>query len=75
MIGYTLALVELNRQASQSKLGVKLGKACIKHNISVAEIALAFDVSRTAVYNWFTGKSEPNLRLESAIERYIKKLA
>jgi len=75
MIGYTLALVELNRQASQSKLGVKLGRACIKHNISVAEIAIDFGVSRTAVYNWFTGKSEPSLRLESAIEKYIKKLA
>ena len=60
MIGYTLALVELNRQASQSKLGVKLGRACIKHNISVAEIAIDFGVSRTAVYNWFTGKSEPS---------------
>jgi len=56
-------------------LGVKLGRACIKAGISVAQVAADFDVSRTAVYAWFCGRSSPNWRLESAIEKYIKELA
>jgi transcriptional regulator with XRE-family HTH domain len=56
-------------------LGVKLGRACIKAGVSVAQVAADFDVSRTAVYAWFCGRSSPKWRLESAIEKYIKELA
>jgi transcriptional regulator with XRE-family HTH domain len=75
MHGYTVSLVRVNRAAPSHMLGVKLGRACIKAGISVAQVAADFDVSRTAVYAWFCGRSSPNWRLESAIEKYIKELA
>jgi DNA-binding XRE family transcriptional regulator len=56
-------------------LGVKLGRACIKAGVSVVQVAADFEVSRTAVYAWFCGRSSPNWRLENAIEKYIKELA
>ena len=75
MHGYTVSLVRVNRAAPSHMPGVKLGRACIKAGISVAQVAADFDVSRTAVYAWFCGRSSPNWRLESAIEKYIKELA
>lgn len=75
MYGYTLALVEVNKLAPRHKLGVKLGRACIAAGIPVTQVAEYFQVSRTAVYDWFCGRSNPSWRMEPLIEEYIKKLA
>jgi DNA-binding phage protein len=75
MYGYSLALVAANRLAPKNKLGVRLGKACIRANVPVTQVAKDFQVSRTAVYAWFSGRSNPSWRIEETVEQYIKKLA
>lgn len=54
-IGYSQQLISDNKAADKRKLGVLLGRVCIKHNISVADVAAYFSVSRQTVYNWFRG--------------------
>jgi len=39
MHGYTVSLVRVNRAAPSHMLGVKLGRACIKAGVSVAQVA------------------------------------
>jgi DNA-binding phage protein len=75
MYGYTLAIVQANKIASRSNLGVKLGRACITANIPISQVAQDFNVTRTTIYNWFSGATRPSMRMESAIEQYIKELA
>lgn len=75
MHGYTLALVQANKKAPSKLLGVRLGKACIAANLPVSQVATDFGVSRTAVYAWFKGISQPHWVLEQQIEKYIKELA
>ena len=60
MLGYSLHLQKLNKAADAKSIGVRLGRYCIKHDISVIDIAGQFGVSRQAVYNWFVGKSVPS---------------
>jgi len=38
MIGYTVSLVEKNKAADGKKIGVKIGRACIKKGVSVKEV-------------------------------------
>ena len=52
---YSLNIVLANQEADQTRLGVKLGKKCIKLGVSVANIAVYLGVSRQTVYNWFEG--------------------
>ncbi|NDG30751.1 transposase family protein [bacterium] len=54
-IGYSQQLINDNKAADKQKLGVQLGRVCIKHNISVADVSAYFGVSRQTVYNWFRG--------------------
>jgi len=75
MHGYTLLLADAIKRAPKHKIGVRLGKACLKANVPVVQVAADFGVSRPAVYAWFTGRSEPKWQLEEAIEKYIKTLA
>jgi len=53
--GYSQQLINDNKAADKQKLGVQLGRVCIKHNISVADVSAYFGVSRQTVYNWFRG--------------------
>jgi len=71
--GYTTRLDSLNKQANASHLGVKLGRVCIKHDLSVIEIATKLRVSRQTVYNWFMGIHEPNEGLAKPIREIIGK--
>lgn len=75
MYGYTLAIVKANKLASLSNIGVKLGRACIAADLPISQVAEDFNVTRTTVYNWFSGTTRPSMRVESAIEQYIKELA
>lgn len=69
--GYSQSLVYANRKANIKSLGVALGRVCIAKGISVVDVADAFGVSRTAVYNWFKGDSVPHPLLTPQIQRYI----
>ena len=75
MHGYTLLLADAIKRAPKHKIGVRLGKACLRANVPVSQVATDFGVSRPAVYAWFTGRSNPKPYLEEAIEKYIKALA
>tara|TARA_R110000824_G_scaffold9154_3_gene41183 strand:+ start:1084 stop:1317 length:234 start_codon:yes stop_codon:yes gene_type:complete len=72
--GYSLKLIELNKASDKELLGVYLGAVCIKNDVSVAEVAQKLKVSRQAVYNWFTGVSNPNVQTAIKIEKLIDKL-
>ena len=69
--GYTTRLSSLNKQASRSLLGVKLGRVCIKKEIPVAEVSSQLGVSRQTVYNWFQGTHEPHPDLTSAVRTLL----
>jgi|TARA_R110000744_G_scaffold314646_2_gene421666 DNA-binding XRE family transcriptional regulator len=72
--GYSLKLLQLNKAADKKLLGVCLGAVCIKNDVPVAEVAQKLKVSRQAVYNWFTGVSNPNVQTANKIEKLIAKL-
>lgn len=69
--GYSLRLCDLNKKADQRKLGVRLGRACIKHNVPVSVVAERMGVSRATVYNWFSGASAPQPSTVSSIESFL----
>lgn len=72
--GYSLRLQDLNRKADGRKLGVRLGRACIEHNVPVSVVAKRMGVSRTTVYNWFCGVTAPQQSAITLIEAYIASL-
>lgn len=72
--GYSLRLRDLNRRAPSKLLGVRLGRACIKHDVPATVVADRMGVSRQTVYNWFRGTSNPGPGLTDAIEQYIASL-
>jgi hypothetical protein len=69
--GYSLNLVLANKQANPKSVGVALGRFCIEREISVITVADTFKVSRTAVYNWFSGLSLPSREHIEQIERFM----
>jgi predicted DNA-binding protein YlxM (UPF0122 family) len=71
--GYSLRLVKANQAADSRKIGVVLGRYCIAKDIPVADIAEKFDVSRMAVYSWFTGISEPHRTKAEQIAAMLKR--
>jgi transcriptional regulator with XRE-family HTH domain len=72
--GYSLRIRDLNAKADKRKLGVRLGRVCIKKDVPVAVIAKRMGVTRATVYNWFCGASAPQINLTSLIEVYIAEL-
>ena len=72
--GYSLHLRDLNAKADKNKLGVRLGRACIKYDVPVTVVAKRMGVTRTTVYNWFCGVSAPQPALASVVETYIANL-
>ena len=75
MTGYSVKFAKAVAKADQDLVGVMLGRLCIDKDISVIEVAKHFDVSRTAVYDWFLGRSIPNKAHEVKIYKYLKKKA
>jgi transcriptional regulator with XRE-family HTH domain len=69
--GYSLRLRDLNAKADKRKIGVRLGRFCIKHDIPVSEVAKDMGVSRATVYNWFCGVSAPQKSTAVLISAYI----
>ena len=71
--GYSFRLVQANQAADSRKVGVRLGRYCITKDISVAEIAHKFDVSRMTIYSWFTGVSDPHPSKAEQIAAMLKR--
>ena len=69
--GYSLRLRDLNRRAPSKLLGVRLGRACIKHDVPVTVVAERMRVTRQTVYNWFAGTTAPQPALLHFIEAYL----
>jgi len=69
--GYSQSLVHANKQASTKSLGVALGRACIRADVSVSKIADYFGVSRMTIYNWFKGDTVPHSVYAKDISDYI----
>ena len=72
--GYSLRLVQLNREADGSNLGVRLGRLCIEHDIPVAEVAKQCSVSRVTVYSWFCGATTPQPNKLPDIKKFIESI-
>jgi DNA-binding XRE family transcriptional regulator len=72
--GYSRSLVEANKKASIKSLGVALGRLCIKHEVSVSELAKELSVSRMTIYNWFWGLRTPTIHLQPRVVKYIEYL-
>ena len=73
-MGYTLRLRDANERADPRKLGVRLGRACIAHDVPVSVVATHMGVSRATVYNWFCGASSPHANTITRVESYIATL-
>lgn len=73
--GYSLRLLEANKEADQKKLGVRLGRLCIQHDVPVQVVANNLKVSRTTIYNWFVGSAEPHTDSRPMVESYIASLS
>ncbi len=71
MIGYSLSMVQKNKAADGKRVGVKLGRSCIKKNIPVRKIAEIAGVSTVAVYGWFTGKYDPTPSTLAKVLKYV----
>lgn len=69
--GYSVRLIELNKQADKRLLGVRLGRVCIKHNIPVVDVASTLGVSRQTVYNWFIGETNPQKAIAPAVQSML----
>jgi DNA-binding phage protein len=72
--GYSQRVVEANKSASKSLLGVALGRVCISKDVPVTEVASTIGVSRETIYNWFSGLYEPHPSLHLAVREYISYL-
>lgn len=72
--GYSVHLVNLNKQADKKSLGAKLGRVCIAENIPVSVVAAELNISRQTVYNWFAGLVEPSKDRTKRIQAFIKKV-
>ena len=73
--GYSLKTIEANSEADDGHLGVQLGRACIKHGVSVSKVARDLGATRQSVYNWFCGVSAPQGEFIGLIRKYIANLS
>lgn len=72
--GYSIKLLEANREADGEHLGVQLGRKCIEHGVPVSKVAEALGATRQTVYNWFCGATAPQGEFVHLIREYIAQL-
>jgi transcriptional regulator with XRE-family HTH domain len=70
-MSYSTHIVERNKKADGKRLGVKLGRVCIKHNIPVSVVAKKLGVSRQSLYNWMCGTTSPQNLIKSKVEALL----
>lgn len=73
MRGYSQVVMEANQSAEPS-IGVTLGAICISQKYPVSKIAKRLNISRQAVYDWFSGKAKPAKDKEDIINEIIAEL-
>lgn len=71
---YTAKIVRLNADADATMLGVQLGRLCIYLKHPVSQVCTDLDVSKAAVYRWFSGKHEVGKHLRSKVLTYYRQL-
>lgn len=72
--GYSVRLLEANREADAGLLGVRLGRVCIKNRIPVSDVARRLGVTRQTVYNWFCGVNGPHENMLEQVESLLAEL-
>jgi hypothetical protein len=72
--GYSVRLSQLNKEADDTLIGVRLGRLCIACNRPVSSVAVDLGVTRQTVYNWFSGSNAPQSQMVSAVEAYLATL-
>lgn len=72
MSGYSITLSKRISKAS-STVGGALGAIAVRKEISVAHIAAKLGVSRTCVYDWFTGQYDPSPDKLKQLQRLLGK--
>lgn len=70
--GFMSTFVTTITNADPNKIGTKLGKFMLDHNISATEIAKRLGVTRATVYYICQSKFYPRPELESRINELIK---
>lgn len=73
--GYSVFFINDVHSANPRLLGVRLGKLCIKKQVSVIEVAKHFGVSRQTVYCWFRGVRQVTEQYKEKMEKLINKLS
>lgn len=74
--GYSIRVAKAIQSASDTLLGVRLGLMCLERDVPVTEVAERLGVTRTTVYSWFVGKSDPtNPEIRHKVEQYVTALA
>lgn len=71
--GYSLQVVNRNKAAHASHIGVKLGRYCIQNSVPVDTVASIFTVSNATVYNWFSGVCSPRAIHKAMILKFLAK--
>lgn len=74
MIGYSLNVVNANKEADQKLPGVRLGRLCIQHDIPIEQIAKKCGVSRVTIYSWFKGAVKPTASKLPTVMKLIDSL-
>jgi hypothetical protein len=73
-MNYTKKIIRINADADSSLMGVALGRLCIYFNIPVNQISKDLDVSKAAIYRWFTGKHEVGKHLRPKVDAYYRSI-
>lgn len=74
MRGYSIDVAEAIWKGDRSRLGVRLGKACVERRISVAKVSETLGVTRQTIYNWFVGAYDPAESHREAVEKFLTSL-
>lgn len=72
--GYSARIIKLNKKADGKLIGVRLGRICIKRDVSVSEAASYLKVTRQTIYNWFIGFSNPKGKKLDVINCFLDTL-
>ena len=71
---YTKKIIRSNADADESLLGVALGRLCIHYDVSAAQVAIDLNVTKAAVYRWFTGQRDVGKHLRQPVQVYYRRL-